>query len=382
MTPAGQAALRAAAERQPREADYLIHFQNLEKTFHPSLAQAALETAILRREAQSKFPRLAEKMYFTRPALEQATPAEVAAYRAARLAGREPVLDLGCSIGGDLVHLAGQAQAYGVDHDPLRIHMARANLEALGLSAGLLRADLRATLPFMPPPGTAAFFDPARRSGHRRIFSVQDYKPPLSQAQAWLGRIPALCIKVSPGVDLGELADLDCEIEFISLHGELKEAALWFGPLMTAARRATVLPGPHSLTGDPAQRAALAPAPGAYLYEPDPAVLRAGLVGTLADHIGAAQLDETIAYLTSERRIESPFTRRWSVEDWMPFNLKKLRAYCRSRGIGRVAVKKRGSAIQPEDLIRSLRLQGELERVLVLTRLAGAPVVLVCRPSP
>lgn len=151
---------------------------------------------------------------------------------------------------------------------------------------------------------------------------------------------------------------------------------------MTAARRATVLPGPHSLTGDPAQRAALAPAPGAYLYEPDPAVLRAGLVGTLADHIGAAQLDETIAYLTSERRIESPFTRRWSVEDWMPFNLKKLRAYCRSRGIGRVAVKKRGSAIQPEDLIRSLRLQGELERVLVLTRLAGAPVVLVCRPSP
>ncbi|NUM47252.1 MAG: hypothetical protein HUU38_21335 [Anaerolineales bacterium] len=64
----------------------------------------------------------------------------------------------------------------------------------------------------------------------------------------------------------------------------------------------------------------------------------------------------------------------------MPFNLKKLRAYLRERNIGRVTVKKRGSPLEPESLIRDLKLKGDGEKVLVLTKLQGEPVVLVCAP--
>ncbi len=412
LTPAGQATLAAAEALHPREANFLAHFQTLSKQHPPDLARAALETAIFRQAAVSKFPDAA-RMYFTRESLEQATPAEVSAYRAARYRDFPHIADLACSIGGDTLALASLPQnptgrhITGLDLDPLRLHLAQANAQALGLSAhtSFIQANLTAPLPFPKinhsqftihnSQLTALFFDPARRTTHprgdyRRAFSVHDYTPPLDIIRTWLppapsfgaGRFPALGVKISPGVNLDELAEYDCEIEFISLHGELKEACLWFGPLKTATRRATLLPGPHTLVSDSrdAPPSSIILPPSSFLYEPDPAILRAGLVIPLAAQLNAAQLDPTIAYLTSDTRVPTPFARAWPIEDWMPFNLKKLRAYLRERHVGQVTVKKRGSPLEPESLIRDLRLKGDEEKVLVLTKFKGDPVVLVCTP--
>jgi hypothetical protein len=119
--------------------------------------------------------------------------------------------------------------------------------------------------------------------------------------------------------------------------------------------------------------------PLAYLYEPDPAVLRAGLVIDLAAQLGAFQLDPDIAYLTAEEQQPTPFARAWEIEAWFPFGLKRLRSYLRERQVGRVTVKKRGSPLQPEALINDLRLSGDQERVVFLTHLRGAPIVLISR---
>jgi hypothetical protein len=121
--------------------------------------------------------------------------------------------------------------------------------------------------------------------------------------------------------------------------------------------------------------------PQAYLYEPDPAILRSRLVGDLAVQLNAHQLDPDIAYLTAEVKRGTPFARVWEIEDWFPFQLKRLRAYLRERGIGRVVVKKRGSPLQPEALIRDLRLNGDAERVVFLTHLNGRPIVVICYPN-
>ena len=122
--------------------------------------------------------------------------------------------------------------------------------------------------------------------------------------------------------------------------------------------------------------------PGRYLYEPDPAVLRAGLVAPLGGQIQAAQLDPDIAYLTSDQYQATPFARAWQVLDWMPFQLKRLRQYLRQRGIGRLVVKKRGSPLEPEKLIRDLRLEGEQLAVLFLTHLQGKPITILAEEIP
>ena len=388
LSPSGQEALQAAVSLQPREVVFLRHFQTLCRSFPPELARAALETAILRDEAHLKFP-LADRMYFTREALEQASASEISAYRAGRYAPFSCLVDLGCSIGGDSLALAALAPTIGIDRDPLRLMLAQANLAAVGLAerAHFLRADLQASLPLKASTRTALFFDPGRRSQGRRIYSVKAYQPPLSVTLGWQASFPARGVKISPGVDVAELAPYDAEVEFISVHRELKEAVLWFGPLKNAGRRATILPGAHtlyslqvyglSLGGENRQTSE----PLAYFYEPDPAVLRAGLVADLAIQLEAFQIDPDIAYLTAEKKQPTPFARAWDVEAWFPFGLKRLRSYLRERQVGRVTVKKRGSPLQPEALIRDLRLSGDQERVVFLTHLRGAPVVVIGFPT-
>ena len=67
------------------------------------------------------------------------------------------------------------------------------------------------------------------------------------------------------------------EAEWVSDHGEVKEAALWAARLATVARRATVIRGGGLATiteDDPG--ADVGRHSGRFLYEPDGAVIRAG----------------------------------------------------------------------------------------------------------
>src|SRR3954453_5545799 len=105
LTPRGQAALGAAAERRPSPSTPLADLQALRARFDADLAAAAVETVMLRERAAAKFSR-AGQMFFTRDALEQATAEPVARQRATRFAGVSSVWDLCCSIGGDLIALA------------------------------------------------------------------------------------------------------------------------------------------------------------------------------------------------------------------------------------------------------------------------------------
>lgn len=384
----GQDALEDAVSLSSKEEQFLIHYQRLCRSYPNELARAALEVAILRREGVKKLP-FADKMYFTRESLEQATSWEVSVYRSLRYLGYQKVIDLGCSIGVDSIHLASKASVLGVDYDLLRLMMAKINFENLGLSnqASFIQADLVSPLPMnIADPSTALFFDPARRVNAQRIRSVLDYLPPLSTIKSWLLKNKALGVKLSPGVNLDELKDYDAEIEFISLRGELKEAVLWFGPFKSAERRATILPGVHSISTDlipgDLQRLKLPISkPLEFLYEPDPAVLRGGLVYQLGKMLDANQLDPDIAYLTGDVMRFSPYSRVWRIEDWMAFNLKRLRAVLRAGRVGKIIVKKRGSPIQPDDLIRNLRLSGENERVIFLTHFQGKPIVIICLPE-
>src|SRR4030065_1602261 len=113
LTPAGQEILQAAEVLSPKESDFLIHFQSLGRRFPHDLARAALEVAILRREAAAKFP-FADKLYLSRQALEQASSHEVSSHRAERFRSYPYLADLGCSIGADSFALANIARTLPV----------------------------------------------------------------------------------------------------------------------------------------------------------------------------------------------------------------------------------------------------------------------------
>lgn len=360
----------------PTDVGLLAAIERLRRHLPPDRAAALVETARLRQHAAAKFPRDAASMFFSRTALEQASPATVAAHTARRFEGQGWVADLGCGLGADSLALAtAGAQVVAVDVDPLALALAQANTRLLTSSGyvHLIQADVQRRAWRLD----AGWADPARRSSAGRIFDPEQLEPPLSVLLSLRGLTPNLAVKLMPGLSHAAIPP-GAEAEWISLDGELKEAVLWFGDLARGSvRRATVLPAAIEITADGAQ--ADVRLPGAWLYEPDPAVIRAGAVGDLAVQLGLWQIDPDIAYLSADSLHSTSFARAWRVIEHFPFDLKALNRRLRALGGQVVAVKKRGSPIDPEAFRRRLFNQTDgRPLVVVATRFAGKPWVLIC----
>jgi hypothetical protein len=375
LTDDGQQLLARAADAP---ADPLRAHTELRRTAGPGHVAAALTQVGLRRKAEAKFGDLAARMYFTPDGLEQATRLPVATHRAARLqaAQRETLVDLGCGIGGDLIASARAGlTCAGVDLDPVRVAVAEANLAALDLPGAVMVADATTV---DHSPFDVAFADPARRTGRGRTFDVDDWTPPWPFVEGLLRR--DACVKVAPGIPHAIIPD-GVEAEWVSDHGEVKEAALWSGRLATTERRATVIGdgGLATLTEEDDPGAGVVPV-GRFLYEPDGAVIRAGLVTAVAAGVQGGLVDEHIAYVTSDAAMRTPFARGYEVLEELPYREKALRAALRERNVGTLTIKKRGVDVVPEQLRKRLDLSGDETATVVLTRVAGHGTALLVRP--
>lgn len=382
LGPQGQELLHALADF--RAEDELQWATRLRREYPAELVAAALGQARLRQRAKTKFGADAERMYFTPNGVEQSTRIEVAAHRAARIAaaGVRRVADLCCGIGGDALALArAGVQVLAVDLDLLTCAVVRANAEALGVG-GLV--DVRqgdVTDLAELPDVDAAFLDPARRGARGRVFDPEAYSPPLSFLSKLSARVPRGAAKVAPGIPHEVVPD-GMTAEWVSYNGDVKEAVLWWGEFAEGGGvRATLLPAGDTLATTSVRPAPSRGAAGRYLYEPDGAVIRAHLVAEVAEAVGGALIDPSIAYITTDELTPSPFATAYEITDVMPFNLKKLKALVRERGIGHLTVKKRGSAVEPEEVRRRVKPSGKAAATVFLTRVAGAPSMLVGQPA-
>ncbi|GAA4861036.1 class I SAM-dependent methyltransferase [Saccharopolyspora rosea] len=374
-SPSGRDAVAELSGRTLTTASRLADVAAARELAGERFAAAALETAVLRRRAQSKLDDCAEWL-FTDDALQQATAGVVAAHRARRFAGRD-VHDVTCSIGADLRALARvAARCVGSDLDPVRLAMARHNLDESRVPALVARADALRPV----TRGTAVVADPARRDdAGRRKWSPADLVPPLDELlDTYSGR--DLAVKCAPGLDFDAIPG-DAEVEVVSLGGQVREAALWFGELAGSGvrRRATVLAGAGeawTLTdaepdecpvGDVRQ----------WIVDPDGAVVRAGLVRHYAARHGLSQLDPRIAYLTGD---EPPAgVRAFRVLEQGRYQEKALRALLRGHEVGRLEILVRGLDVDPDALRRRLKPKGGRDGTLVLTRVGDTAMAYLCR---
>jgi protein-L-isoaspartate O-methyltransferase len=390
-TPEGAAATALAAELVEQGLDALPALARLRAQVGAEHAGPAWELARLRARARPVFGADADVLFLTADTLEQAGRPALAARRARRLLSddADSAADLGCASGTDTVALArAGANVLAVDLDPLARELTAANAEALGVAdrvwvvAGDAVELVDAARGGEVAGCGAAVMDPARRAGGRRQLDPDRWSPPWATVATLLHRVPRTVVKVAPGLD-HERVPAGVEAEWVSTGGSIVEALLWGRAVSTVWRRASLVRGDAvlELTAD----ADPGPAPSGpvrgWLHEPDPAVIRSGLVALVATDLGATLVDPTIAYLTSDGPTDSPWVSSYRVDEVLPFNLKRLRTLLRTRGVGRVVVKKRGSAIEPETLARRLRGEGAGTATVVVTRVAGTPTALVCGVS-
>lgn len=387
LSPEGWALLSALPPYDEQRAMALS--EKLRKEgFDADLVAAALTQSRLRARAHDKLGEFADAMLFTPAGLEQATRLVVAAQHARRYrsAGVQHVADLTSGIGADAMAFAAMGlRVLAIDADETTAALATVNLRAF--PEAVVRHGDGLALDLAAEGVDGVYADPARRTtGGSRVHDPAAYSPPLDAVLAVRERVPALGLKLGPGVPHSALPD-DAEAQWVSVDGDVVELGLWFGPLAPdgPGRSALLLGaggGSAVLRAGDAEAHAHPPvgAVGAYLYEPDGAVIRAGLVAEAAAEVQGRLVDRTIAYVTSDVLQPTPFATGYRVLDQLPFGLKRLRAYLRERSVGSLTIKKRGTAVVPEQLRRQLDLRGTTTATIVLTRVAGQQQVLVVEP--
>ncbi|MFJ6677495.1 SAM-dependent methyltransferase [Microbacterium sp. NPDC091382] len=344
----------------------------------PDLVSAVVGQAHLRVRAAAKFGPFADRMLFTRAGLEQATRLEVAARHAGRFrdAGVHRVADLGCGIGGDALGMAGIGlDVLAVDADETTAALAAYNLAPFGDAVTVRHGRAEDTV---LDEWDAVWLDPARRTaGHSETSRTrpEDWSPSLDWAFSLAERMP-VGIKLGPGLDR-DLIPADVEAQWISVDGSTVELVLWSGSLRREGvrRSALVIRG-----GAAAELTAPADAPdepvrelGAFLHEPEGAVIRARLIGEVARTLEAGMLADGIAYLTSDAALTNPFVQSFRVREVLPVKVPAINAALQARSIGTVEIKKRGVDVDPAQFRRKLALRGDAAATLILTRLGEGP---------
>ena len=276
---------------------------------YPAALVASLQTQwILREKAQIKLGDEAKNKLFTREGLEQASRKIVSIQRAKRFtdAGIDTLIDVGCGIGADSMQLASSCQQLrAVDISPTAATCAALNLSEIPSAQVYCESAQQVTI---QNPLPALFFDPARRLPTGRALSPDSWSPPLSKVLAWGGRASHLAVKMAPGIDLSYLPD-NYHAQWVSVDGDLVECALYSLNLAPegAGRSALIIQGNQvkeylcasaSRPGDNHVQVPPVSGLGDYLFDPNPAIIRAGIIPDLCEKILAAPIANGIAYLS------------------------------------------------------------------------------------
>ncbi|MDQ0211878.1 class I SAM-dependent methyltransferase [Arthrobacter bambusae] len=381
-----------------RDGEALALNARLRKDGHsPGLVAAVLTQSRLRTRAEAKFGEFARQMLFTQAGLEQATRLNVAARHAERFAkaGTQHVADLGCGLGADSMAMASMdIKVTAVELDETTAACATINLMPFP-HASVVHTDAT-SVPLDAVDGV--WLDPARRttssSGTKRIWDPEAFSPPLSFVESLAATGKSVGVKMGPGMP-HESVPAGCEAQWVSVGGDVTEVTLWFNDVARPGiRRAALVLGPQGAaeitSGDDFDGGPVpdvGPVEG-YLYEPDGAVIRAGLVADVALRLGGHLVDRHIAYICAPELVETPFARAYKVLEVMPLNVKALKSWVKANDIGVLDIKKRGTSVTPEELRKQLlpagkgsaKGRGNKTATLVLTRIGEEKVAVVVEP--
>lgn len=380
----------------PEERLRALH--TLRKRCAPPEAAAVFELRRLRRRAAAsgRFPEaFAGGLLASDKLLQQASSLRLAVWKGRKLAARtglapREVIDLCCGLGSDAIGLARAGfRVRGVDLAPEAVFCARHNAQLAGV-ADHCRFDLADATTVALDADAVVHVDPDRRAAGRRSARLADHQPGEAFLRALPERTAAGAIKLSPTVDcaVGRLP-VD-EAEYVSEGGVCRQLIVWWhGPDRPERprRRATVVfgdafePGSVSLPGSDDAAAPLRP-PGAWLIEPDPAVLAARVVDDLAARCGLWRIDPALDWLFGDAPPADPqgerLARSYRVLGEAPGRARDVARAVRALDGGLAEIKTRGVKLDTDALQRRLRGRGKRPLAVLWCRTGQRQRAFLC----
>jgi SAM-dependent methyltransferase len=353
------------SDLQSREELSINEIQKLENEYNEYPIKDILSLIKIQKKNLKKNPDSLNLIY-TEKGAQQASSKRLAIFHADKFEKHSIIADLCCGNGIDLMHLAaGKKKVFAVDLDEKTLNTAKYNLsESNNIEFIQGKAE------DFDKSVDAVFIDPDRRIDSIRTLRLEDMSPSLSSILHLKSITANIAIKLSPATDYRSLNIEDAHtFEFISEEGVLKEILLCFGDFATknVTRKAILLPVGIYLSNNDSS----IPVVGIheFIFEPDPAVIRAGLVQELGAEIGFSLIDKHLALLTGKNAVFSNFGTTYKTVTSFSYDIKMLHKYCRQEQIGELVIKTRGFPIPVEKFRNKLKLKGKQKAVLFIIRL-------------
>lgn len=361
------------------------------KGLNKSEIESILNSVHIAVKGKLKFPR-ANFMKFSMDSLAQASSKEVSEYRTWKMREKLGIikksLDIGAGIGGDTIAMAMRWKVISVEKDSNTIDMLKHNISVYNLQqrVDFVCGDILKLLEdksFIDMIGNVdcIFFDPSRRLGSHRTVKVEEYEPPLSLVEKLQEICPNICVKISPGVEFSYLK-YDCDIEVLSLKGEVKEVILWFGKFKNHKDKksilATKLPEKITITQIQPKPFIELDLPKKYIYEPDPAFIKAHLIEEIAQQYTLKKLNPNIAYLTSDRNIVTPVLKKYQVITYLDVNYENISKKLSEINIGKIDYKSRGIDIDLKNIHKQIKGKGKNKGLIIFTKVRAKNTAIIC----
>ena len=324
--------------------------------------------------------------------MEQCSSEATAIYKAGLVEG-DSFADLTGGFGIDCSFLSRKfKQADYVERQAELCELAKHNFPLLGLNIGVHNEDGVEYLKQMQPVD-CLFLDPARRDGHGgKTVAIADCEPDVSALEDLLvEKARKVMVKLSPMLDLSlALKHLKYvrEVHIVSVNNECKELLLILQK--ESASSDITIHCEHIVNASEHQSFSftqeqertsdcpLAMEVGAYLYEPNASILKAGAYRSLTQTYACKKLHASSHLYTSEHFIEDFPGRRFRVEAVSGFGKKELKEFLQGMEKANLTIRNFPSSVA--DLRKRLKLKEGGEDYLFATTLADeSKVIIKCK---
>jgi hypothetical protein len=354
--------------------------------------RAMAEQLSCQQKAVKKLPILSQyNLLYTPLALEQSSGERTAEYKASLMSGKKAI-DLSGGLGVDSIALAKVFQeVVYCERDPLLSSVVEHNMKVSGINNVAVKNGESISMLAEYPDNFFdwIYVDPARREQGQRSIALEAASPDVVACHnLLLQKSPKVCIKASPALEISGLKKLLPalhSIVVVSVDRECKE-------ILLLLERASPSNGPVQvkavcLNADSEEITEVAgggevprvvgTAVKEYLYEPDPAIIKARLSAVLARDSSLQFVNKSVDYLTADRKIEVFPGRTFRVVEGVPYKPKSFRAFLERHAITGASIQRRDFPLSAEELRKKYRLLESERAFLFFTKdAAGHPLCI------
>ena len=349
----------------------------------------ALRQIAARQLLQKKVPQWAENEDLLFPvhlSIEQCSSEAAAKYKAGLLEG-QTFADLTGGLGVDTFYISQHFQQTDyVEMQTELCDLARHNFAILKANVKVLNETAEDYLEHCEPKD-CIFIDPARRDEHgRKTVSISDCTPDVAALQDLLRqKAKRVLIKLSPMLDISKALEELChvkEVHVVAVANECKELDLimerdYQGEvhfvcvnLMTNQQELC-----FTMAEERNSTTRLADGVMKYLYEPNPALMKAGCFKLLTACFDVYKLHRNSNLYTSDRLILDFPGRVFEVQDWAPYN-KKIKSTLLA-DVKKASVAVRNFPLSVAELRKNLKIADGDENYVFATTLKGEEKIII-----